>query len=379
MKVPTTDEIIIGAERELMSDFSVGVNYTYRKYNNLFTTRFEKTAGAGDYYTPADWVLSGRTAGGISCSALLWQVIRRSTARSQSTLPERRFATALSSARSRRPAAWRCTSSARAFRCRVNRVLTTRPNYSQKYSGIRADGHEAACRTSGCSAETSVTTTTPRIVRRRRVRQSYAALPTIAGVSGGRAAALVARLPRSRPAPARSATTSSTRSGTPTSPARYIAPWDINLGASLSAPSGLSAPVPLERERLPGGTITVVLDPMGDKRFDNVYELDLRIAKDFRFMNRVGLTLSGDLFNAPNKRTVLQRETRSSMQNADADRERRLPLRPATASPRCSRRASGDSARSSTSKLLDSSLSKNGPPELLRRAVFCFTPSQKVC
>jgi hypothetical protein len=33
------------------------------------------------------------------------------------------------------------------------------------------------------------------------------------------------------------------------------------------------------------------------------------LAKDFRFFNRVGLTLSGDLFNAPNKRTVLQRNT----------------------------------------------------------------------
>ena len=33
------------------------------------------------------------------------------------------------------------------------------------------------------------------------------------------------------------------------------------------------------------------------------------IAKDFRFMNRVGMTISGDLFNAPNKRTTLQAET----------------------------------------------------------------------
>jgi len=44
-------------------------------------------------------------------------------------------------------------------------------------------------------------------------------------------------------------------------------------------------------------------------RFPNVFELDLRAAKDFRVMNRVGVTLSADLFNVPNKRTVLQRET----------------------------------------------------------------------
>jgi hypothetical protein len=64
------------------------------------------------------------------------------------------------------------------------------------------------------------------------------------------------------------------------------------------------------------GTINVVLDPIGDLRFDNVYELDLRFAKDFHLPKGVGFTVSGDLFNAPNKRTVLQRET-LVLQNAN--------------------------------------------------------------
>lgn len=85
-------------------------------------------------------------------------------------------------------------------------------------------------------------------------------------------------------------------------------PRDINLGASLRARQGYAQPYRSSVSALNGGTITVILDPIGDIRFDNVYELDLRLAKDFRFMNRVGMTLSGDLFNAPNKRTVLQRE-----------------------------------------------------------------------
>ena len=51
----------------------------------------------------------------------------------------------------------------------------------------------------------------------------------------------------------------------------------------------------------------MVLNPIGDVRFANVYEFDLRLAKDFRFFNRAGLTISGDLFNAPNQRTILQR------------------------------------------------------------------------
>ena len=57
---------------------------------------------------------------------------------------------------------------------------------------------------------------------------------------------------------------------------------------------------------------SLVLQPIGDRRFPNVYELDLRAAKDFRFFNRVGVTLSADLFNVPNQRTVLQRGTNFS-------------------------------------------------------------------
>ena len=88
-------------------------------------------------------------------------------------------------------------------------------------------------------------------------------------------------------------------------------PWDVNLGASLSARQGYPRPFRANVTGLNvgGGTIGVVLDPIGTNRFDNVYELDLRLAKDFRLMNKVGMTVSGDLFNAPNKRTILQRET----------------------------------------------------------------------
>ena len=142
----------------------------------------------------------------------------------------------------------------------------------------------------------------------------------------------------------------------------YIMPWDINLGASLSARQGYAQPYRSSVSGLNGGTITVILDPIGDIRFDNVYELDLRLAKDFRLMNRVGMTLSGDLFNAPNKRCSA-RDSSSTMPWPAT------PHAPAvTASPRCSLPASGDSAPSSTSKFFASCHS--GPPEFLRRAFF---------
>src|SRR5438874_87293 len=53
IKAPKTDELIVGFEREVLTDFSVGVNATYRKLRDFIGTRIEKTRGAGDYVTAA--------------------------------------------------------------------------------------------------------------------------------------------------------------------------------------------------------------------------------------------------------------------------------------------------------------------------------------
>ena len=89
----------------------------------------------------------------------------------------------------------------------------------------------------------------------------------------------------------------------------YQLPWDFNLGASLTGRQGYPRPFRETVDLPSGNTQTVILQPVGSVRFPNVYEFDLRAAKDFRFFNRVGVTLSADLFNVPNQRTVLQRQT----------------------------------------------------------------------
>ncbi|MGH9422585.1 MAG: carboxypeptidase regulatory-like domain-containing protein, partial [Thermoanaerobaculia bacterium] len=58
LKAPYTDELTAGLERELFSDFSIGVNGTYRKLSNFVGTIGEKTQGAGDFYSSADYVLA---------------------------------------------------------------------------------------------------------------------------------------------------------------------------------------------------------------------------------------------------------------------------------------------------------------------------------
>jgi hypothetical protein len=298
MKVPTTDEFILGGERELLSDFSAGINYTYRKYNNLVTTRFEKTAGAGDYYTSADYVLAGRTAGGtfIQCTVAIvivngQQVCNGNTVTSFPT-------NTVTSIYQLAP----------GVPTPVYRVLTNRAGYSQKYSGFEVTAtkrlsHKWMFRgnfsyndyTESCGAG-SFANPTP-------------ALPGSTVASGG-----PGRCPGGQVAP-QSAGSGAFGNDFVSSKwnfnmtGLYVLPWDFNLGASLAGRQGYPAPLRDTVTGLAGGNVGVVLNPIGDIRFANVYELDLRIAKDFRIMNRVGLTVSGDLFNVPNRRTILQRNT----------------------------------------------------------------------
>jgi hypothetical protein len=97
----------------------------------------------------------------------------------------------------------------------------------------------------------------------------------------------------------------------------YMLPFNVTVGANFFARQGYPAVLRETVTGLRGGTYNavaatpsgVILDPVGDMRFDNVYQLDLRLAKEFRFFNRAGVTISGDLFNATNQRTVLQRNT----------------------------------------------------------------------
>ena len=72
-------------------------------------------------------------------------------------------------------------------------------------------------------------------------------------------------------------------------------PWETNIGASLTARQGYPSVWRDQVRGINGGQTYVVgsspnrqgiiLQPVGSQRFDNVYELDLRAAKDFRFMN----------------------------------------------------------------------------------------------
>lgn len=299
MKVPLTDEVLVGVERELLSDFAMGVNYTYRKYNNLYWTTFEKTQGKGDYYTAADYVQVG-TAGGNFTLCSLTSAGKSVTPTAPGVCPSGTTVLANFNTRAGTP----IYAIAPGVAVPTYRVLTTRPNYHQKYSGLELTAtkrmsHRWMLRsnitynnyTEQCGAGSQRNPTPQLGISNASTNCAGGQLTVQSAGSGAFSNDFIG---------------SKWNFNVTTA---FQLPLDFSLGASLTARQGYAAVLRDNITGQRGGTYAAILDPVGNVRFPNAYELDLRAAKDFRIMNRFGFTISGDLFNAPNKRTILQRET----------------------------------------------------------------------
>lgn len=285
MNPPKTDELLIGYERELFSDFSVGVTFTHRRTNDLVAIRYEKTQGAGDFYTAADYELAGVIAGGTFTG--------NGHTITTSTQPVYQLKAGLATP--------------------TFSVITNRPDYEQTYNGLEF-------------------VATKRMSKRwmMRMNASYNdykddcggdafANPTLqlnstGLVNGFGAAGGPPACPGGQVAP-QSAGSGAFGNVFINSKWNlnlngvYIAPFDIHIGASFFARQGYPAAIRSTVTGIRGGNPTVVLDPLGEIRFDDVKQLDLRLSREFRIMGRGGVTIMGEVFNALNERTVLQRNT----------------------------------------------------------------------
>jgi hypothetical protein len=277
MKPQHSDELVFGLDHELMTDFSVGLNATYRKVSDLLEKRAEKTQGKGDFYTRADYVQVDTTSNGV-------------------------------------PVYDTRTGDIPTFF-----VLTNRPGYTRSYYGLEGSFTKRMSNRwmmranltwsdwkDHCGSD-SVVDPTPQITGGGTTPCSGGVFVQRSGGSGAFQNVFI------------NSKWVLNVNGV------YQLPWDFSLGANFNARQGYPRPLSEEIDVPSGLTKLVVLKPVGDTRFANVYELDLRAAKDFRFMNRVGLTLAADLFNAPNKRTILQREIDQSVANANQITEIQTP------------------------------------------------------
>ncbi len=273
MEEPTTDELIFGFESEILTNFSVGANLSFRKYRDFIGFRVEKTQGRGDYPTRADYdlltTLSGRMPGGGTYSNI--------------PVYELNFTP-------------------------VFRVITNIPDYEQDYKGLEL-------------------TVSKRMSNRWMLKGNFTWNDWTQQV-GDNAFADPTRL---RTAFGCSNCDGGTvvqgsGSGSGAKGGVYVgSEWQYNLTGVYQIPLietslGFNVvghqgyPIPFAHRVFSVNEASykqvLVQEDAASNRHPDVQSLDLRLAKDFRFANRVGFTLSVDAFNVLNRNTVLQRNTR---------------------------------------------------------------------
>jgi hypothetical protein len=85
-------------------------------------------------------------------------------------------------------------------------------------------------------------------------------------------------------------------------------PWGLELSGALFARQGTPYPVSLQLSAGADGTLaTLATDQVDSYRFDDLWDLDLRLARTFQFSGSAGVTLSAEWFNVLNSGVVLAR------------------------------------------------------------------------
>jgi carboxypeptidase family protein len=271
MKPPKTDEFIGGVQYELTPGFAVGANYTYRYSTDFVWNQYEKTRGAGDFYTSADYVQNGTKTGvlpnGQPFSVPIYTI--------KSGLPKL-----------------------------INYVYTNRKDYTQTYqdvelTAIRRMQNNWMMRANVTLSDWkqhvgagAIIDPTPVISDTANSYESCSVCNgAIVGHNGSGNAYMNSRW-------AYSVT------------GVYQLPWQFSFGANVNGRQGYLLPYYIKySEKKEGTTKYLLVSPeFGANRLPNVSNLDLRLAKDFTLMGNVGLNLSIDAFNVLNRHTVLDRD-----------------------------------------------------------------------
>jgi len=272
LKAPLTNEGVFGLDRELFPNFAVSVTYTYRRF-----TRFVMTPRVG--MTPADYapgpVLTGTLPDGSVYSVPTFI-----------------------------PNAAKVTAGGNG------RFETNAPDYYQTFNGVEFSA-------------------TKRLANRWMFRAAaawnnhqeyYKNTPYVTDFQGnGVAAGNPTRLDTDALVSGGQVAPRSSGSGNGdifinakwaiNASALYQLPWDFEFAGNLFGKQG--TPYPLFRNAALGqdGNSRVLVSPAVDtSRFTNLWDLDLRLAKNIRFGGRTTMTVTADLFNVFNSNTELNRQ-----------------------------------------------------------------------
>jgi hypothetical protein len=276
MKPPRTDEYLLGAEREIGSAFALGATYTHRKRTNLIWTAYEKTRGAADFYTPADYnasaPITGTLPNGDAYSVPFYKL--------KSGVP--------------RP---------------LYTVSTNRPDYNLTYNGLELTATKRM--QNHWMMRGNVTLTdwkqhlgpasqwdpTPLLNTSSSGSSSAGSCNTCLGSTAFASAGGANGFINSRWAAALNSV--------------YEFPHQIIFGAALTGREGYIIPYFRRVNSSNGfGNKRVLVSGFDQFRLPNLYDLDLRIAKTFSLIRGAGLEISADMFNVTNQQTVLWRDYR---------------------------------------------------------------------
>ncbi|MBV8517530.1 MAG: TonB-dependent receptor [Acidobacteria bacterium] len=275
LKAPTTDEILLGGEREILTNFSVGVNLTYRKLRDFIGTYGEKHQGQSDFLTSADYVqaapVTATLPNGQTRSLTYYQL-------------------------------------APGVAVPVYSVIRNIPDYSQTYKGLELNlikrmSNRWMMRGNltlqdwtqdagpGASAD-------PTLQRTTQGSGFFTACLTCDG----------SVIYQSTGSGSKGNVYINSKWSTSLTGLYQIPIVETSLGFNLNSRQGYALPyVWLVRPPTGEGTKALIAtEDVDSVRLPNVTQLDMNLSKDFR-VHGVGFTVSVDAFNILNSNTILQR------------------------------------------------------------------------
>ncbi|HEX7708293.1 MAG TPA: TonB-dependent receptor [Thermoanaerobaculia bacterium] len=274
VKPPTTDEFILGFERELFRDLVLGLNYTHRKLDNFLSNRAEKTPGSNDFYSPADYEVYGNVTTPTG-----------STEAGSYSLPVYQLKTGIA-----RPAYF---------------VLTNNPFYEQTYDGLELSLVKRMSNrwmmrgnvswndwVQNVSSPGSAATGDPTQLRTGSGCSVCDGAQVVQGsgtISGAKGAVWI-----------------NSKWAVNVAGVYQIPFIETNFGANFTMRQGYPVLYGHQQTGLRDGSKRVLVSDVDEYRLPDPYSLDLRLAKDFRF-GGVGFELALDAFNVTNEQTILQR------------------------------------------------------------------------
>lgn len=284
MDPTTTDEVVFGVEHELIPAFAVGLDYTYRLRDNFVWTVFEKTKGSGNLYSTADYVIQPNRVNGTLPDGTPYSL---ENYRLRPGLPAPTYT-----------------------------VTTNRPDYTQTYQGLELTATKRMSNNWMMRANVTLSEWEQQVGEKAIVDPTRLLVNALDGCNicdgapvasaGGNGGYINSRWAYSA-------------NGV------YQLPFQISLGAAVTGREGYVIPYYFRvnnSDRV--GNKQVLLTQFGDTRLPDVFNLDLRLAKDFSLPSDLVMNLSVDLFNATNETPVLDRANRLFVANGADARNNRI-------------------------------------------------------